>query len=199
MQSGFIEYVYEGYNRLTVLLYTTAMSKCFCEIGKGTRIAPPLRHIGLSGIKLGSHIYIGRNCWLMTVSGYRERTAKLIVQDHAVLSMDVSISAADEIIIGRHVAIGRNTFIADHNHEYRDIHAPIYDQGISTIKPVVIESNTWIGQNVIILPGTKIGKNCVVGANSVVNTVIPDYSVAVGIPAKIVKRYNAETKCWDKY
>lgn len=61
-----------------------------------------------------------------------------------------------------------------------------------------IGDGTWIGTNVVIVGNVHIGKNCVIGANSVVSTNIPDYSVAVGSPAKVVKRYNFENKQWEK-
>ena len=65
-------------------------------------------------------------------------------------------------------------------------------------KPVSIGDGCWIGEKVCILPGVTIGKKCVIGAGSVVTKSIPDYSIAVGNPAKVVKQYNFETQHWEK-
>lgn len=62
---------------------------------------------------------------------------------------------------------------------------------------VHIGDGSWLGTHVVIAGNITIGKHCVIGANSVVTKDIPDYSVAVGIPAKVVKRYNFDTKCWE--
>jgi acetyltransferase-like isoleucine patch superfamily enzyme len=71
-------------------------------------------------------------------------------------------------------------------------------QGINGIAPVSIGRNAWLGQNVVVLPGVTIGEHCVIGANSVVNSSIPDFSVAVGAPARVIKRYNKETARWER-
>ena len=72
------------------------------------------------------------------------------------------------------------------------------DQRPVKTKPVVIGENTWVGENVVILPGSSIGKGCVIGANSVVKGVFPDYCIIAGSPAKIVKRYSFDKKVWEK-
>ncbi|HEY0895880.1 MAG TPA: DapH/DapD/GlmU-related protein, partial [Sphingobacteriaceae bacterium] len=66
------------------------------------------------------------------------------------------------------------------------------------VRPVVISDNVWVGANAVITPGVTIGKHVVIGAGSVVTHDIPDYSVAVGIPARVVKKYNFDLKSWEK-
>ena len=65
-------------------------------------------------------------------------------------------------------------------------------------KPVIIHDDVWIGEMVSILPGVEIGKGSIIGANSVVTKYIPDYSIAAGNPAKVIKQYNFNTKRWEK-
>jgi acetyltransferase-like isoleucine patch superfamily enzyme len=72
------------------------------------------------------------------------------------------------------------------------------DQGIDNLKPVSIGRHTWLGQNAVILPGVSIGQHCVIGANSVVNRSIPDFSIAVGAPARVVKKLNRQGNQWEK-
>jgi len=70
-------------------------------------------------------------------------------------------------------------------------------QGVSTA-PIVIEDEAWIGANVVVLAGVTIGKHCIIAAGSVVTKDVPPYSVAVGNPARVLKKYNPETKNWEK-
>ena len=70
-------------------------------------------------------------------------------------------------------------------------------QGVSTA-PIVIEDETWVGANVVILAGVTVGKHCIIAAGSVVTKDVPAYSVAVGNPARVVKKYNHQTNSWNK-
>ncbi len=114
------------------------------------------------------------------------------------------IAASNKIDIGSYVITGPNVFIADYNHEYRDINTPIKLQGNCSKdkdgnpNSVIIGDGSWIGTNSVVVGNVKIGKHVVIGANSVVNKDIPDYCVAVGMPAKVVKRYDFDKKEWVK-
>lgn len=111
-----------------------------------------------------------------------------------------TISAERRIIIGKGVLTGPHVFIADHNHKYENPKIPICEQGVHLGQTdcVEVEDGTWIGTNVVIVGNVHIGKNCVIGANSVVTKDIPDYSVAAGIPCIVLKQYNFETKKWER-
>lgn len=109
-----------------------------------------------------------------------------------------TISAYNYIVIDDGVLTGPGVFIADHNHNYDDPLRPIYVQGVK-IKPdarVEIGTGTWIGTNAVIVGSVRIGRNCVIGANAVVTKDIPDYSVAVGSPAKVIRRYDFKIGKW---
>ena len=80
-------------------------------------------------------------------------------------------------------------------HEYKNINLPAKNQGIRIVKKVIIGEGSWLGENVCVC-GASIGKHCVIGANSVVTTDIPDYSVAVGSPAKVVKQFDFGEGIW---
>lgn len=110
------------------------------------------------------------------------------------------ISAGRKIIFEEEVITGPNVFISDQDHRYEDINISIKNQGV-IIKDgdgIRIGKGSWIGTNSVIIGNIEIGKGCVIGANSVVTKSIPDYSVAVGSPAKIIKKYNFKTKEWER-
>ena len=114
------------------------------------------------------------------------------------------IGVAGYVKIGKEVEMGPNVFIADYNHEYRDITQSVLVQGITytnngqniSTPSLEIGDGTWLGANVVVVGEIKIGKHCVMGANSVVIKDIPDYSVAVGAPAKVIKKYDFDKKMW---
>lgn len=101
------------------------------------------------------------------------------------------------VTIGDKVNLAQNIVISGLNHSYEDISKNISDQWVST-KIVVIENDVLIGANSTILSGVHIGQHVVVGAGSVVTKNIPPYSVVVGNPARVVKRYDFEKKIWIK-
>ena len=89
-------------------------------------------------------------------------------------------------------------YITDCGHEYRDINVPVIDQGIvQRNQKVSIGEGSYIGINAVIVGNVKIGKHCVIGANSVVTKDVPDFCVVAGIPEKVIKRYNSETQQWE--
>lgn len=143
---------------------------------------------------------------------------RIRIQDNSLISKysKIVINGGD-LYIGRHCTFGRNaifnvfdTIRIEDNvltadkvsfignlHTYEDIHTPVCNQPGGG-KPIEIGAGTWIGINAVILAGTKIGKNCVVGANAVVKGEFPDYCVIAGVPAVVVKKYDFETESWIK-
>lgn len=92
-----------------------------------------------------------------------------------------------KVIIGDYVMMGPNCTIYTQNHSFERTDIPMCMQGVSDEKPVIIEDDVWIGVNVTILPGVTIGKGSIIGAGAVVAKSIPEYSIVVGNPAKIIK------------
>ncbi len=99
--------------------------------------------------------------------------------------------------IGNDVILAQNIVISGLNHGYEDVTIPPSIQKVTT-KQIELSDNIWIGANAVITAGVKIGKHCVIGAGSVVTKDVPDYCVAVGNPAKVVKKYNAVTGNWER-
>lgn len=101
------------------------------------------------------------------------------------------------VTIGNDIRLAQNVVLSGLNHSYQDVSQPIHTQGVTTA-PITIEDETWIGANVVIVAGVTIGKHCIIAAGSVVTKSIPPYSVAVGNPARVIKKYNTESNTWEK-
>lgn len=101
------------------------------------------------------------------------------------------------VTVGNDVRLAQNVVLSGLNHNYQEIDSPIHKQGVTT-KPIVIEDESWIGANVVIVPGVTIGKHAIVAAGSVVTKNIPPYAVSAGNPAKVLKQYNFENNTWEK-
>lgn len=99
--------------------------------------------------------------------------------------------------IGNQVILAQHVVISGLNHGYEDIDLPIKDQPCSFQK-IMIGDDCWIGANATITAGVTIGKHVVVAGGSVVTKSLPDYCVAAGNPARILKQYNFQTKQWEK-
>lgn len=160
------------------------------NISSGCRIRP--RYVWL-----GAHVYIGRNDRIEGVPYYNGRTYTplIILHDRVSIQQNSHLTCAEKIEIGANTAIAANVTITDINHPYEDITKPIERQPLD-VKPVTIGEDCKIYNNCVILPGVNIGKHCCIGANSVVTHDVPDYSVAVGSPARVIKRYSFEEKKW---
>lgn len=129
----------------------------------------------------------------------------LLFGDNVQINDFVHIAATEKVEIGNNVLIASKVFISDICHgEYTDIEN-VSDPNEHpnnrklSAKPVIIHDDVWIGEIVSILPGVEIGKGSIIGANSVVTKSIPDYSIAAGNPAKVIKQYNFTKKNGRKY
>lgn len=145
------------------------------------------------------------NCFFQEGSSLKSMTRidcseKGVVElgEYVSLNTGTRIEAEESVILGKYVTIGPYVYISDRSHEYRDISDPIISQGyFSQGEGVQIGDETWIGVHASVIGAVKIGKHCVIGANSVVTSDIPDYSVAVGTPARVIKKYDFEKKQWE--
>ena len=113
----------------------------------------------------------------------------VIIGDRCLIGRGSAIVGHYRIDIGDDVFTGMNVYITDQNHGYEDIAAPIGIQDPED-DPVVIGSGSWIGSGAVVLPGARLGENCVVAANSVVRGEFPSYSVVAGVPAKVVRLHD---------
>ena len=166
----------------------------FSHIGYRSLIIKPMQIDSPDAISIGDRVYINHYAWL---KGGIEGKTTLWIGNNVQIGHFAHIISRHSLKIEEDVLLADRVFITDCTHNYEDIDRPILEQGVRYLDPVVIGEGSWIGENVCIC-GASIGKHCVIGANSVVNSDIPDYCVAAGSPARIIKKYDFDSKQWVK-
>lgn len=163
----------------------------------------PIDIRGRKYIDFGHRLTTGRNCRMDVFKNSKiEKT--LIFGNNVQLNDYVHIVAMDNITIGDNVLMASHVFISDNSHGcYKGCDndsnpmVPPTKRDYYTA-PISIGNNSWIGEGVIIMPGVTIGEGCVIGAHSVVSRNIPNYSIAVGSPAKVIKKFDFTENKWIK-
>lgn len=190
-------------NKYSISEFITTTYALFCTklFYKNARlIRRPVYMRGKSSITYCEGLTTGHAC-RFDLPGGNKKT--LIIGKNCEMGDYVHIVAHENVVIGDNVLMASKIFISDTNHgEYTgsEQSSPVTlpnDRKLVT-RPVSIGNNVWIGENVCILPGVKIGNGCIIGANSVVTKDIPDNCIAAGSPAKVVKKWNEEIICWEK-
>jgi len=167
------------------------------RVGQFSHLTNPLRIQGPENIIIGEHTIIGHGGWLASTPIAEAESSLLEIGNYCHIGDFCHIYAVKHIKLDDQVLIANHVYITDNYHGFEQIDVPIIKNPIHFKKEVYIGEGSWIGENVCII-SANVGKHCVVGANSVVTHDLPDYCVAVGSPAKIIKRYNFKNKRWQK-
>ncbi len=184
-------------NGLFYYLFKTPFYKLTLgSIGRGSKLIKPTLTEG-KRIFIGSKVYVNLNAWLASVPLTGDTNCKLIIGDGTYIGRFSHIYATSKIEIGKKVLMADKVYISDNLHSYENINMPVIDQPVKQASPVLIADGAWLGENVCVI-GASVGKNSIVGANSVVTKDIPDHCVAIGSPAIIIKRYNFDNQQWQK-
>lgn len=173
--------------------------KLFKKIGENCFVDKHL-FISYEDIELENNVIINRDARLESIRSYGEDKFKpnLIFRSGSSIQQRAHITFADEIEIGHDTIISYDVMITDIDHEYFDIEIPVGEQPLR-IQKTKIGNKCFIGAGAKIQAGTVLGNNCIVGTNSVVRGIYPDNCVIVGIPARIIKKYNIKEKKWERY
>ncbi len=185
------------------VLYRSILAR----IGTSVRIKPDVEFVGAQGIEIGNGVVIDsdvrlRNCGQnsrICLEDYVKLDVGVYIKTH--FNADINIGAHTYIgpytcLSGNSIQIGQDCRIASHvgiyanNHTFADPTRKIREQG-GNYKGIVIEEDCWLGTGVKVVDGVTIGKGSVIGAGAVVTKDIPPYSVAVGVPAKVISRRSA--------
>lgn len=178
-------------SRIMWNVYQPELKHC----GRNSSVQWPLQIHGGKYISIGDNFVAAKYLTLYAFDSYRETGKKykpvIEIGNNVTVTEFCQISCIERVEIGDGTLLGRNVFIADNGHGIgkgleKDI--PPVERELTSKGPVIIGKNVWIGRNVTILSGVKIGDGVIIGANSVVTRDIPEYSIAVGCPARIIKR-----------
>lgn len=183
-----------GYLKLIIYVLRTKIIS-----PKSRIIRFPIEIRGKRYIDFGERLTTGKGCRLEAFSINKQK--RIIFGSDVQINDYVHISSMEKVTIGNNVLMASHIYISDNSHGY-------YKGGNQTspdippIKrdyrtaPVSIGDNVWIGEGVVIMPGVTIGKGTIIGSNSVVTKSIPNYSIAVGQPAVVIKQFNFSKKQW---
>jgi acetyltransferase-like isoleucine patch superfamily enzyme len=172
----------------------------FKRFGKGSYIRKPLLIANPKFVSIGEYVSIRDGVRLEAIQDSKARDPNLSIGNNTNIEQNVHIICHSRIQIGTNVSITGNCSIVDVTHPYSDVHNPmkigarIQDDD----SYVEIGDGSFIGYGTVILPNVRIGAYVIVGANSVVLQDIPDYAVAAGAPARIIKRFEPGSGSWIK-
>jgi acetyltransferase-like isoleucine patch superfamily enzyme len=164
----------------------------FATFGPGSVLVFPLGAIfGEPWIEIGADTLVGQQVTISAgiLPGQELGPVTLLrIGDRCVIGRGTHIVAHQRIDIGDDVFTGPYVYITDQNHGYTDPETPIGRQWPAN-SPVSIGAGSWLGAGAIVLPGSCIGRNVVVGAGSVVRGQVPDHCVVAGVPARVIRSY----------
>lgn len=172
----------------------------FKEIRAKSVLFTPMRLMNPSSISIGNKTIIEKEATLYSIDQFANKryNGKIFIGNNVYINHHFNVTCANCVDIKDDVLIAYNVSIFDFDHDYEDINSNINKTDLIVKGPIIIGEKSWIGMNVAILGKVTIGKHCIIGANSVVIKDIPDYSIAVGNPARVIKSFNLETSKWEK-
>lgn len=181
--------------RIKRMLYSGFHSGGFKHFDPTARLGARLSVlIGAEYISVGAHSYIGKGTELTAWKAYGNQSMQPSISfgEWCRVGDYSHITAINEIRIGNNVRMGPRILITDNAHGASTIEMlriPPNERPLVSKGPVIIEDNVWIGEKASIMPGVRIGKGAIIGANSVVTKDVPPYTIVGGIPAKVIKSF----------
>lgn len=192
-----IVYSYQVFNtikKIKLRLYTYWLSSEFKKVGENSLLHYPINLLGGKHITIGDKTGIGAR-GIITAWDKRNGeffTPEIKIGNNVWIGEDCHITSMNKIEIGNYVLIGKKVTITDNSHGKTDIESMLLvpkERSLFSKGPVVIEDNVWIGDKATILPGVRIGKNSIIGANSVVTKGVDENCVVAGNPAIVIKGF----------
>ena len=175
-----------------------AYTRKFEYFGKNSVLYKPLCIKGKEDITIGDNTTILNGVRIQTYNCITGGNAKIKFGNNCYIGYNNSFLAGEDIVIEDSVLLASNILISSENHSMDPENDRYYMDQPLKCSPIRVGEGTWIGEKVCVLSGVNIGKKCVVGAGSIVTSSIPDYSIVVGNPARIIKQYNFDTHSWNR-
>jgi acetyltransferase-like isoleucine patch superfamily enzyme len=132
------------------------------------------------GITLGQGVFVGRNTILSCKNG------EIVIDDHANLGFNCEVFSASRVRVGKSVLMAAYTYLVGGDHLYDRVDIPVLEQG-RTARGIEVDDNVWLGTHVVITDGSHVGRDAIIGAGAVVVGEIPEFAIATGIPARVVR------------
>ena len=181
-------------NHLYNKLYTERMKKVFASVGDNAYIMSNIYVRGGQKIIIGNNFYCYWGVRIETYSCHNgmKFNPQIIIGNNVSINPDCHIGAINRIEIHDGVLMASRVFITDHFHgkiNREELLVSPQKRILFAKGTVIIKKNAWLGEGVAVMPGVTIGEKSVIGANAVVTKDIPDNSIAVGIPAKVIKQF----------
>lgn len=186
--SEMLERIISIVSKILLILNTKLNSFRFMSFGNRSTIGYGCVFNFPNKIWIENNVTVCDRVWLNAYNLSEENDPSLFIGSGSYLSRDVHINAYKSVTIENHVLIGEGVYIGDTDHVSSNTsELPIIKQGWECKSPVLLKVGCYISKNAIILPGVTVGRNAIVGPNAVVTMNIPDYAVAWGNPARIIK------------
>ena len=132
------------------------------------------------GITIGDGVFVGRNTILSCKNG------DIVLDDQANIGFNVEIFAASRVRVGKKVLIAAYCYLVGGDHLYDRIDTPVLEQG-RTARGIEVDDHAWLGAHAVVTDGSRVGKDCIIGAGAIVIGQIPDFAIAAGVPAKVLR------------
>jgi len=137
------------------------------------------------GVVIGDNVFVGRNTILLCTDG------DIFIEDNVSIGFNSEVMSANYVKLGKNVLISSYCFLNAATHDFQRTDIAVSQQA-SIGRKIVLEENVWLAANVTVLDGITVGKDAIVGAGAVVTKDLPPLSIAVGIPAKVIRSRKSE-------
>lgn len=180
-------------NYLIDNVYSYSVKRSLLYAGKSFRVGFSAVIIGNKHINIGNGFFSHKRLRMEAITKYGNQSfnPQINIGDNVIINYDCHIGCINKIEIGNNVLIASRVFITDHFHgkiDYSELITPPTKRHLHSKGGIIIKDNVWIGEGAVILPNVTLGKNVIVGANSVVTKSFEENSVIGGIPAKLIRK-----------
>lgn len=178
--------------KFKVILYSGYISRKFNSYGLNSTVSPFRKLTGSEYISIGKDVVIYDNVVLTAWDKYLDKnfSPTIKIGNGTSIGGECHISAINKIILGENVLLGRKITLVDNSHglgNFEDLNLPPAKRNLSSKGSIIIGDNVWVGDKSTILAGVSIGRNSIIGSNSVITKDVPPNSIVGGVPGKILK------------
>jgi acetyltransferase-like isoleucine patch superfamily enzyme len=178
-------------NRRLATDLTLPHRRAYKAFGTDAVIVPPGRVSHPECVELGDRVVVLEHSWLSVEPAVDGITPRLVIGEGSRIGRFIHIACVGEVIIGKRCFASDRIFIADTYHEYADVDEPVQTQPMATPEPVIIGDDVFIGIGAVILMGVTVGDGAYIAGGAVVTKDVPPYTVVVGNPARVIRKYEA--------